>query len=282
LFINYCDSEYPGNPHFPACFESLLLVLADKSDQPGILLETINKSEVDIQSVARLILLLLKKSENNEEWVKAARLYYRENRAIARDLLEYYFRTDNASFLATARELFPTNKREWSEFLQYYLVPENDRDLFVQVFRELTACHSSLEYYHKIKKLLTTVEYEQLLSQVGSNKPFIVSLLAEEKRYDEIKRLVEKYPSDWEYLAMIEPILTIFPAFCFENIRSRVSKTLANERGRPIYEKIASWLKIMKTIPGFDAEKQNIIHITYNHKPNLPALRDEMRNAGLI
>jgi len=282
LFLNYCDAEYPGNPHFPAWFEPLLMALADKSDQPELIQDMINQSKVDLPSVARLILLLLKKSGKNEEWLQTARIYYRGNNAIAREMLEYYFKTDKASFLAVAREMFPLNKREWAEFLQHYLLPDNDRDLFVRVFSELTAFHCELEFYHKIKKLITPSEYEQLLSQTRSNTPFVARLLAEEKRFEEIKRLVEKYPSDWEYTEVIEPILTIYPEFCLENIRSRVSRTLVNERGRHIYEKIASWLKSMKTIPGFEPEKHCFILQTHNHKPNLPALKDEMRKAGLI
>jgi len=282
LFLNYCAFEYPGNPLFPSYFEPLLLAFAEKSDQPVLLLEITRQSEVTLQSLPLLLLLLLKKSGNMPEWLRVARLYYRENIAVAKELLDNYFTANKPAFIETARELFPTNKREWSEFLQRYLTPDFDRNLFVQVFFQLTVFHSSLEYYYKIQRLLSAQEFELLLTMVHGNKPFLARLLAENKRYDEIKLLVENFPGNHEYLDIIKPILTVYPAFCLENIKTRVTQILVNERGRHIYERIASWLKGFKTIPGFDAEKYLFIQQTYNHKPNLPALKDEMRRAGLV
>jgi flagellar assembly factor FliW len=61
-----------------------------------------------------------------------------------------------------------------------------------------------------------------------------------------------------------------------------VTSTLQNERGRSVYERVCKLLNLTKSIPGFEQEKMMLIQQTYTHKPNLPALRDEMRQAGLV
>jgi len=60
------------------------------------------------------------------------------------------------------------------------------------------------------------------------------------------------------------------------------SKTLINERGRSIYEKIAKWMVLAKQLPGMQQDVMILIAKTHNHKPNLPALKDELRNAGVV
>jgi hypothetical protein len=41
-------------------------------------------------------------------------------------------------------------------------------------------------------------------------------------------------------------------------------------------------LKLAQEIPGFEADALLLIQKLYTHKPNLPALKDEMRKAGLV
>ena len=103
-----------------------------------------------------------------------------------------------------------------------------------------------------------------------------------EKRYESIKTIVEKNSDDWHYGELIRPILGIYPEFCFQHIKNKAVKTIEKQRGRDVYERISGWLKLTQEIPGFDNEKRDLIGQLYNHKPNLPALKDEMRKAKLV
>jgi hypothetical protein len=94
--------------------------------------------------------------------------------------------------------------------------------------------------------------------------------------------VTDHHSTNHDYEKIIRPILQEFPEFCFENIKNRATQTIENERGRHIYQRIASWLKLLQQIPGFKNEKIQLIMQLYNHKPNLPALKDEMRKAGLV
>jgi hypothetical protein len=109
-----------------------------------------------------------------------------------------------------------------------------------------------------------------------------VNILAVEELYDDIKSIVEKNNNYQDFAEIITPILDVYPESCFRKIEDMTKNTLLYERGRHIYTKISSWLKLAEEIPGFNAESQRLIQQTYTHKPNLPALKDEMRKAGLV
>ena len=282
LFFRYCDLEYPENPYFASHFERLLITLAEKSAYADRLLSIIDQSAVEKHSLAELILLINKKTGNKTEWLQSALQFYHQNTEVAQQLLDYYFETDKGAFLKTARELFPANKYFWAEFLEHYVSPQLDENLFVQVFWQLTVQQKKIKYYKKIRTYLSETDLNNLLKELQWEKVFVVKILEVEKRYEAIKTFVEQDLNDWDYAEMISPILTIYPEFCFNQIKNKAVSTLQNSRGRQVYERIASWVLLSRKIPGFEAERLDLVHTLYNHKPNLPALKDEMRKAGLI
>jgi len=62
----------------------------------------------------------------------------------------------------------------------------------------------------------------------------------------------------------------------------KIQKLLKSERGRHSYQRIVEWLKLADRIPGFKAENRLFARELYQHKPNLPALKDELRKGGLV
>ncbi|MDP3180728.1 MAG: hypothetical protein Q8M67_02845, partial [Bacteroidota bacterium] len=281
-FAGYTDAEYPGNPHFAGYFEHFLIALAEKSTNANQILSIIDKSSIERQSVPELILLLNKKSGNKTEWLQSALQFYRINNEVAKQLLQFYFESDKLSFVKTAKELFPADKRFWAGFLKDYITAELDRLLYINVFYQLTADTEDIKDYMKIRAYLSESDLNRLLGEFTWNKVFPVRILEVEKRYESIKTIVEKNSDDWHYGELIRPILGIYPEFCFQHIKNKAVKTIENQRGRDVYERISSWLKLTQEIPGFDSEKRDLIGQLYNHKPNLPALKDEMRKAKLV
>ncbi|NOZ46374.1 MAG: transcription antitermination protein NusB, partial [Chlorobi bacterium] len=199
-----------------------------------------------------------------------------------KQLLDYYFENDKNQFIITANELFDKNKTLWSKFLQDKIHVEFDKTLFVKVFYQLTIQENKIEHYHKIKNYLTSAEFNKLLNDVNWQKAFVVKILEVEKKYEEIKYLVEQYSDSWELNELIEPILNIYPEFCFNKIKQKAKEELDNGRGRDLYRIIATWLKQALKINGLETQTHELINQLYNHKPNLPALKDEFRMEGLV
>jgi hypothetical protein len=69
-FFQYCNEEYPGNPHFPSHFEPLLVAFADKSEHPQHLLKQFKESGIEPSCLPELTLFLNKASGNMNDWLE--------------------------------------------------------------------------------------------------------------------------------------------------------------------------------------------------------------------
>jgi hypothetical protein len=282
MFFRYCDEEYPGNEHFAGYFEDFLLGMAGKCDQPGRILSILDQATIDRKAVSRLVLLLNKMAGNSSEWLGSAKQYYNHNNEVALQLLEYYFEQDTNEFIRLARELFNKDKIHWAGKIAVFATPGLDKDLFVDVNYQLVKSYRKIDDYYKLRPYLLPEKLEDLLRDIHRDNTFRVQVLAAEGRYEEIKMIVENNPDDWQYTELIRPILEIFPEFCFTSISRKARRTLENERGRSTYQRIVEWLQLADTIPAFKAENRILARELFNHKPSLPALRDELRKGGLV
>lgn len=282
LFFRYCDKEYPKNEHFPGYFEDFLLALVGKSDASEKILSAIDRSKVERKTLPRLVLLLNQKSGNSSEWLQSARQFYRHNNEVATQLLRHYIENNTSEFLKLANELFEKEPGHWAQQLKDYVLPELDTALFVNVYYRLVVDKKSMKDFHKLRPYLPDEELEKLLQETKHDTPFIVRVLAAEQRYEVIKRMVELHPGDWHFPEMISPLLAVYPEFCFNRISNKARQTIENERGRSVYQRVVEWLQLADAIPGFKPQARLLARELYNHKPNLPALRDELRQGGLV
>jgi hypothetical protein len=67
----------------------------------------------------------------------------------------------------------------------------------------------------------------------------------------------------------------------FRLLKDKCLKTATNERGRPAYQRIIDYLKVANEIPKKHTEIKQLVDNLYNWNPRLPALREELRVAGL-
>ncbi len=282
LFFKYCDKEYFKDAAVPVrYFEDLLLTLAEKCNSSEELLTIHDQSKIKREDLPQLTLLLMKKGGNSEGWLNSALQNYRQDSEVARQLLEYYHENDLVSFKKLSRELFNKDRRTWTEFLKDFITPEMDKSLYVDVFYQLIIDEANIEYYKGIREFLSENAKNNLMKEVKWRKPFVAQILEIEERFEDIKMLAEA-ADPWDFPHIIEPILKIYPEFCFNELSRRVWKMLENRRGRSTYHTIANWLKLSQSIPGFFNEKKEMISRLYHHKPNLPALKGELRKAGLV
>jgi hypothetical protein len=282
LFFKYAQTECPGDEHFVTYFENFLLPVSDKSNQPDKILSVIDQSKTDRRLVPRLILLLHQKAGNGQEWLQAARQYYPLNTDVSTQLLAYYFNNDKPEFLKLAYELFKKEPGYLAKQLREYITAELDTALFVNVFYRLVVDEKSMTDFHKLRPHIPEEKLEQLLKEINYDKPFKVQVLAAEQRYEEIKKIIELHPGDWHFPELITPILEVYPEFCFNQISSKARRTIETERGRSVYQRVVRWLQLADVIPGYKSQNRLLARELYNHKPNLPALRDELRQGGLV
>lgn len=282
LFLSYYNQRQPAEPNIMSYLEPLLIIISEKSTQPAQLLESIIASNINKAHVPQLVLLLNKNSGKHTEWLKSAESYYKTNIEIAKQLIDYYFEKDQDKYLQHAHELFETDKIIWAEYLQNSISYKLDKQLYIKVYSELCTCHHDISCYKKINAILSPAQKEQLLDQISWNARLTVEILTIEKRYGEIKEVVNKNMNSRDFVHLLSPIIEIYPEFCFDAIKQQVTNTLKTERGRSVYERIVKKIQLAKNIPGFASQTNELIMQLYNHKPNLPALKGEFRIGGLV
>ena len=281
LFFKYIGSADKDKP-VVAVFEGYLMALAGRSAQPEELMAQLDESGIQREELPRLALLLTEMQGEPEDWLRMAQAYYKTNDEIARQLLEHYHMQDQKRFLELANELFELKQHFWAPVLSNLINPQLSRELYVKVNWRLVADQNDLTIYERVRPYLSQADKNRLLKKVEWNEPFKVQILATEERYEEIRQMVEANDDGWEYVSLIRPILGVYPEFCFENIRQMVLKTISTQRGRSVYQRIVEWLQMAYTIEGFRPQSEKLTNELYHHKPSLPALKDELRKAGLV
>jgi hypothetical protein len=178
--------------------------------------------------------------------------------------------------------MFTAHASSWAKFLAPFITPELDKDLFVKVFMTLVSNKLKIEHYLKIRAYLDVAEYANLINSFKHAAEFLAKIYEADKHFDKIKNLIDSRSNIWNFDKLIKPLLNVYPHYCFRKIAAMTYETLNTERGRSIYEQIAKWLVLTKQLPGMQQDVMILIGKTYNHKPNLPALKDEMCKAMVV
>ncbi len=281
-FFQHLSESDLEKESYASVFEDYLISLAGKTTLPEKILDQLDDSDIDRKVLPRLTLLLTGMTGEQTEWLRLARAYYKGNDEISRQLLKNYYEHDQKEFQVLAKKLFELNHHHWAPVLSDMVTPDLSLDLFVKVYLRLVYDNRELKNYLQVRPFLSEPDKERFLREIDWDKPFKVQVLEVEERYEEIRQIVERNQNYWVYTSLIQPILGVYPEFCFNSIRQTILKTISTERGRSVYQRIVEWLQLADTIPGFKPQIRILARDLYQIKPSLPALKDELRKGGLV
>jgi hypothetical protein len=235
---------------------------------------------------AHILLNIATVSNNEKLWFKIAETYSDSDDKITKQLLEkYYKKRENQNFNRIAKMAFKKWASKFDKYLIDHLDKEQEKDLYIKALKSYVSGNQSVEYYYVLKPYLSAEETIVFVDKFKKtyHTRFYVKLLDIEKRYEEILICVKcnKDASDLEEL--IKPILNIYPQECFSIIVEINNKAMKEyKRNRDTYQKMIKTLKLLPKITTKKKETELFLKSLYNHKPNLPALKDEMRKANLV
>ena len=205
-----------------------------------------------------------------------------------------YLETDKQQAKKIALQL--QKERYFDEFLSKYLDDELLNSLDTKKFYNLILKYSDnqLALMYKTLNSLNLEDYQKLneekkevlkqeLQKIFSSEyiRFLVKIYEFEKNYKAILEIANK--QDYIFRDVVKPIKNIYPKAIFE-ILKRYSLNILNSsnKNRQLYKIIVRRLKFIADIEEIKNEINQFIEDLYNHKPNLPALKDEMRKENLI
>ncbi len=281
LFFQYFEMRDEKDRNEIINFEKLLILIVKKVNDKHLLIDVERNIRVDYMYFPSLSLLFAKIKGDENGWLTKAKNTFLINEDVAMELLDFYLNEDYESYIEVAVQLFKSNERHWARIVSENIIPDIHLDFYKDVYVRLCISEMKIEDYRKVRNYLSGEEKKKFYDRIY-NKVYLAGVYYEDGLYDEIKKLVEKDTDSWYFDEIIELIVKIYPDFCFGQIMKRVLNILAKQRGRSAYRTIASSLQIAETIPSYQVQTQKLIMKIYNHKPNLPALKDELRKAGLV
>ena len=280
LFFKYFEQQEKEKHSRIKPFEQLLILLIEKIDNYELLLPYEKLTSIDSINCPVLSVNIDEKLGNNDAWLEKSHQTMLADNEIGQKLLDYYLKEDFLEYLNVAKKLFKHDKDHWANIISKNIKLSDDKEFYKNIHKHLCIHNNKIINYLNIRLLLTHSEKEALHNEIYS-EVYRVKIYEVEKDYKKIKKLVENDINSWNFNEIIEPILNIYPEFCFKLIEKKCYKKIQKERGRDVYIKIASWLVQAKKITSFKSQTLKLINNLYNHKPNLPALKDEFRKNGL-
>lgn len=233
---------------------------------------------------AAYIWLTVKEQAGDEAgWMAFAEQFAPEERDIARMLLQKYEQLEEkAQFLKLAKISFTKWPDAVDEYLLITLSKVENRKFYADILAHFIRRVQSLERYRELREMLSEAERMTFIKSVKYELPFQVKLLQIEEKYEEILAIVRKNLMSWEFSQLIQPILNVYPNECYEIITTKTTDTLKEGRGRSLYRQVSHWLLQLQKIEAYKQKSREFINQIYNRKPTLPALRDEMKQAGVL
>ncbi len=278
-FLFTCFKE---NMNGLEAFEPLLINVCETPETAMHMNNLMSKLKISEHLVPELKLEIFEKLGKEPEWNELAGRCMNERFSIAEKLLNKYLRTHPEKLSQVAKEAFNNFPDEAGSWILENFPPQNNPELFKTVLWAEAYSNCDKDLFIKLKPMLNEKDIDEFIQEIPDHETvFIVEILNIEKRYHEILDLVKKNTQSWNFDELIHPILNIFPKECFEIISKKIHYNLIHKRGRDYYKRMATRMKILQSLPEIGVQTEKLIQEVWNYKPNLPALKDEMRKAGL-
>jgi len=266
-------------------FNHFVEVLINEKSKAQYLLNIIDEHDFYSDESATIVIHLAKVLEDNTLFLNVANEFYSGNSGIAIQLLKKYKALNqDDEFARVAKHLLDKE----SSYLYTLLIIENInsdvyQELYVKALKLYISSERSMEHYKLLREYLDDSERLAFIQTFknGYKQVFYIKLLALEEQYPMILDFVQNHNDSYELREMLEPIVSVYPDEVFEIVIRHCDK-LINERGRSNYHRASQLLSLLSNTPSKREALTNYIHKVYNHKPNLPALKDELRKAGLL
>ncbi len=267
-------------------FEKLFQSLVINKTTAIYLHEQLQKNKLENYSASYIILNIAEILSDEILWTNTAETFSKNDKEIAGLLIEKYkSKKLEKDFNRIAKMAF----HNWPNNFDLYLIDNLDKEqekcLYIDALKNYVKDKNKIKYYQTLRDYLADDEKIRFVDDFKDSYKhvFYVQLLEAEKRYQEILDCAEQNKGSYDFDKLIIPILNIYPSECFTFIVNKNNKALNSYRkNRKTYQSMIKTLRLLKQITSKKEESVLFLNELYNHKPNLPALKDEMRLANLV
>jgi len=282
LFSHY-HKKHRGMQDYLKHFEPWMINVAGDRESAELIHSAMQKNSIAESLLPGLVVKLYSYHDDPEAWVRKSEQFIYDDLDVARQLLSHYWLHAPGLFLEHGKKLFKMHPYELCDFFRERLFPMFDQEFFTDVLRYETIHKRSVVLYEELREYLDDAGKQKFIDEVREEDVFWVRVLAMEQRFDEILAHVKKeFRHTWHFTELISPILNIFPLDAFDMITQNINYAITHEKGRDTYRRVCEWLQLAQQIKQEQDNVKNLIQTLYNRKPALPALKEEMRKAGVV
>ncbi len=284
LIMRFHQNEHCGEL-IMRILKNMLIAVIHNKEFADIAWKTCQKYEVNLKKYPDLLNQMTGIMGDKKMWVESMESVFLRDYTTSESLMEHYYHENKEVFHEKANHFFKVFRDKSVDFLVDKVMKGSA--LHIDILKTQTSIKENLAAFEKLKECLSSPEMNEFIESI-SNKTFQISLWDKEKMYDRIEATISQgldediyfdpivFPESIQFLYVNKPEAALYLT------EKKINSLMKHNRKRDTYNYIANLLKQSFKIPGKTNQVQQIIKELYLHKPSLPALRDELRQAGLI
>ncbi len=268
-----------------AIMKNVLIAAIRNREFAEIAWKTFQKYEVNLKKYPDLLNQTTRFLADIKIWVDNMESVFLHEYKTSEVLMAHYYQADRETFENKARPFFNRFRAQSADFLADKVTKASN--LYTDILKTKTAERECLVSFAELKGYLSPSEIITFIESLTC-KAFKIRLWNKEKMYDHIEATINEsldIDVSHSYFSFRESIQYLYdakPESALLLTEKKIDGLMKHNRKRNTYNYIANLLQQSMNIPGKSNQLQQLIKKLYNHKPNLPALRDELRQAGLI
>jgi len=283
LILNYQKKE-DCNSLLSVTADVLLSVIKTR-ENAQIVWQLAQDYNMDLRAHPDLLNLTVDLLGDKKLWVEMMESIFLTHYQSSEDLMKYYFESNKDMFHQKAAIFFETYQNQSHAFLSEKV--EKGSQLHISILRYATLRKESISAFDELRKYISWEEMIRIIESTNDER-YKIKLYNHEKMYDKIESIIwNEIKNGYAYdrVGFEESIQYLFkpkPDAAIHLTEQRINSVMKGPRDRRTYRYIALLLFQALDIPGKQLQVHSIAKDLYHHKPNLPALKDELRKADLI
>lgn len=274
-------------------FEPLLIALVTEETSAQVMHEAITQNGWQGFGTEYVQLHIANKRKDPEAWLKIAGQFAPTDLTIGLQLLDKLRQMgDKPTLITQLHRLSKPFAGQLDKFILEHLSitdlqPGRDQKLYLDALATRCRRLGQLPDYLLLREYYTPDKRRAFANELASsyNSLFYLQVLHTEGRMDELLPVVEKMA--WHHARSMPDILALvaplYPTDCMALTRKKAFSSLeTGKRDRGLYALIASWVAALHNITELRTQAVTLAGTLISSNPRLSALRDELRQKGLV
>ncbi|MDP3434182.1 MAG: hypothetical protein Q8T04_14625 [Bacteroidota bacterium] len=286
LAFSFNSQYYKDENEYLRFISDILIAVVKDKTQALIVWEAKQKFNAGLSAVPNLLNKVTKLIGDKKIWIESLESCFLQDFDTSIELMDYYYGQDRNKFEKSAPGLYGRFNMQTLEYLLDKVVLGTP--FHISLLKKNASYKADIDSFEKLKRQITPEEIVPFIESLD-NSDTKAKFYAHEKLFDQLIELINKdyFKNLNSYYSInfdkaVHYLFTERPLIAWEMIKKSITHKMAKLRSRETYSEIASMLKKAKKIEGMDENIRKLTSELYNQKPNLPALKDEFRKAGLV